>query len=302
MTNKKILITGGSGGLGKQLTDLLLSKGYNVSHLSRGKGKDNRVQTYRWDVNKGVIDEACIDGVDTIIHLAGAGIADERWTDERKKIIIESRTKSIALVYDLLKRKSNKVRFVISASGIGYYSNRGDELLTEENPPANDFLGRCCVLWEQAVDEGEKLGLRVAKFRTGVVLDKHAGALPKLSAPVKLGFGAALGSGRQWMPWIHWQDVAGMYLFAIEQELSGVYNMAAPNPITNKQLTQAVAKQLNKPLWLPNVPAFALKLALGEMSTLVLGSTQASADKIEQAGFHFKFDSIDKALTDIYGR
>lgn len=302
MTNKKILITGGSGGLGKQLTDLLLSKGYNVSHLSRGEGKDNRVQTYRWDVNKGIIDEACIDGVDTIIHLAGAGIADERWTEERKKIIIESRTKSIALVYDLLKRKSNKVRFVISASGIGYYSDRGDELLTEENPPANDFLGRCCVLWEQAVDEGEKLGLRVAKFRTGVVLDKQAGALPKLSAPVKFGFGAALGSGRQWMPWIHWQDVAYMYLFAIEQELSGVYNMAAPNPITNKQLTQAVAKQLNKPLWLPNVPAFALKLALGEMSTLVLGSTKASADKIEQAGFHFKFDSIDKALTDIYGR
>ncbi|MCC8410804.1 TIGR01777 family oxidoreductase [Mucilaginibacter sp. UR6-1] len=302
MNNKKILLTGGSGGLGKQLTSLLLSKGYSVSILSRGEGKDKRVQTYKWDVNKGIIDDACIDGVDTIIHLAGAGIADERWTDERKKIIIESRTKSIALVYDLLKRKSNKVRFVISASGIGYYSDRGDELLTEENPPANDFLGQCCVLWEQAVDEGEKLGLRIAKFRTGVVLDKHAGALPKLSAPVKFGFGAALGSGRQWVPWIHWQDVAGMYLYAIEQELGGAYNMVAPNPVTNKQLTQHVARHLKRPLWLPNVPAFGLKLALGEMSTLVLGSTKVAADKIEQAGYIFKFDSIDKALTDIYGR
>jgi uncharacterized protein len=302
MINKKILITGGSGGLGRQLTDLLLSKGYTVAHLSRGEVKDKRVQTYHWDVNKGVIDENSVEGVDTIIHLAGAGIADERWTDQRKKVIIESRTKSIALVYDLLKRKSNKVRMVISASGIGYYSDRGDELLTEDNPPADDFLGQCCVLWEQAVDKGAELGLRIAKFRTGVVLDKHAGALPKLAAPVKFGFGAALGSGRQWMPWIHWQDVAAMYLFAIEQEVSGVYNMAAPNPVTNAQLTKAVAKHLSKPLWLPNVPAFALKLALGEMSTLVLGSTKASADKIEQAGFHFKFDSIDKALTDIYGR
>lgn len=302
MNNKKILLTGGSGGLGTQLTDLLLSKGHTVSHLSRGDGKDKRVQTYKWDVNKGAIDEACIDGVDTIIHLAGAGIADERWTDERKKVIIESRTKSIALVYDLLKRKSNKVRMVISASGIGYYSDRDDELLTEETPPAKDFLGQCCVLWEQAVDEGEKLGLRVAKFRTGVVLDKHAGALPKLSAPIKFGFGAALGSGKQWTPWIHWQDVADMYLYAVEQELGGVYNMVAPNPVTNAQLTKAVAKHLNKPLWLPNVPAFGLKLALGEMSTLVLGSTKVAADKIEQAGYIFKFDSIDKALTDIYGR
>ncbi|MBE9584877.1 TIGR01777 family protein [Mucilaginibacter sp. JRF] len=302
MSNKKILLTGGSGGLGRQLTDLLLSKGYTVNVLSRGEGKDKRVQTFKWDVSKGIIDDVCIDGVDTIIHLAGAGIADERWTDERKKVVIESRTKSIELLYDLLKRKLHQVKAVVSASGTGYYSDRGDELLTEENPPANDFLGHCCVLWEQEVDEGKQLGLRVAKFRTGVVLDKHAGALPRLSAPIKFGFGAALGSGKQWIPWIHWQDVAGIYLYGIEQELEGVYNMVAPNPVTNKQLTKHVAQHLRRPLWLPNVPAFALNLALGEMSTLVLGSTKVAADKIEQAGYIFKFNSIDKALTDIYGR
>lgn len=302
MNNKRILLTGGSGGLGRHLTNLLLNNGFSVSVLSRNKGKDSRVQTYLWDVDKGVIDEECINGVDVIVHLAGAGIADKRWTDERKKVIVESRTQSIALLYNLLKKKPHQVKAVVSASGIGYYSDRGDELLTESSAPANDFLGQCCVLWEQAVDEAKALGLKVAKFRTGVVLDKQAGALPQLAAPVKFGFGAALGDGKQWMPWIHWQDVADMYLFAIEHELEGVYNMVAPNPVTNKQLTQAVAKQLKKPMWLPNVPAFALKLALGEMSTLVLGSTKASADKIMQAGFKFKFYSIDKALEDIYGR
>lgn len=299
--SKHILITGGTGLLGKKLTKRLLDNGYAVSHLSRSPGTDARVATYLWDVSKGQIDKHCIDGVDTVIHLAGTGIADKRWTDERKKEIIETRTKSIALVYEVLRKNPHSVTSVISASGVGYYSDRGDEIMTETCSPAHDFMGRCCVEWENAVSEGEKLGLRVVKFRTGVVLSTRGGALPKLGAPVKFGLGAALGNGKQWMPWIHERDAVNMYLFAINNsELTGVYNMAAPDPATNKQLTKAIAEVLKRPFWLPNVPAFALKLALGEMSTVVLGSTNTSAKKIKAAGFSFSYPDLIEALKDLY--
>jgi len=300
--SNSILLTGGSGLLGGHLTKALLAKGYTVSHLSRKAGNNDKVKTFIWDINKGTIDEHCIDGVDTIVHLAGSGIAEKRWTDTRKKDLIDSRVKSIELVYDLLKRKQHKVTSVISASGIGYYSDRGDELMYETNAPARDFISQCCVLWEAAVDEGQKFRVRILKFRTGVVLDKDGGALPTLAKPIKLYIGSPIGSGKQWVPWIHWQDVVNMYLLGIEnKDLSGVYNMVAPNPVTNKQLTQAVAKQLHKPLWAPNVPGFVLKILLGEMSSIVLGSTKVSAQKIEGAGFKFKFTNLEAALSAIYG-
>jgi len=299
--SKHILLTGGSGLVGQQLTRLLLDKGYEVSHVSRRPGNNPKVSTYLWDLDKGIIDEKCIDGVDTIVHLAGAGIADKRWTNERKKELIESRTKSIGLIYALFKNKPHSVKSVISASATGYYNDRGDELLTEDSAPSNDFLAECCIQWEQAVDQGAALGLRVLKFRTGVVLIDKGGALPKLAQPIKLGLGSPLGTGEQWIPWIHQQDVIDLYFYGIENTgLKGVYNMVAPNPVTNKQLTQAVAQYLHKPLWLPNVPAFALKLLLGEMSTIVLGSSRASAQKIEEAGFKFKYPVIEDALADIY--
>ena len=300
--DKSILLTGGSGLLGTHLTKALLTKGYTVSHLSRNAGNNPQVKTFVWDINKGIIDEHCIDGIDTIVHLAGSGIAEKHWTDARKKDLIDSRVKSIELVYDLLKRKQHQVTSVISASGIGYYSDRGDELMYETSAPARDFISQCCVLWEAAVDEGQKFGVRILKFRTGVVLDKDGGALPTLAKPIKLYIGSPIGSGKQWVPWIHWQDVVNMYLLGIENKnLSGVYNMVAPNPVTNKQLTQAVAKQLHKPLWAPNVPGFVLKLLLGEMSSIVLGSTKVSAQKIEDAGFKFKFTNLEAALSAIYG-
>ncbi len=300
--SKKILITGGSGGVGKNLSNTLLRKGYEVVHLSRSEGKNPKIKTFLWDIDKDTIDENCINGVDTIVHLAGEGIANERWTEDRKNRIIKSRTDSIKLVYNVLKVKPNSVKNVISASATGYYSDRGNEFLTEESSPANDFLGQCCVLWEKAVDEGLSLGSRVLKFRTGVILDKETGALPKISQPIKLGIGSPLGSGDQWIPWIHLQDVINMYLTGIENEqMQGVFNMCAPNPVTNKQLTKAVAKQLKKPLWLPNVPAFALKMLLGEMSTIVLGSTKVNAAKITNSGFKFAYPDIETALKDIYG-
>ncbi|MCQ6958244.1 TIGR01777 family oxidoreductase [Mucilaginibacter aquariorum] len=299
---KNILITGGSGLLGRQLTKALLALGHTVSHLSRSPGKNQMVKTFLWDVEKGTIDEHCIGGVDTIIHLAGTGIADKRWTDQRKKEIIESRTKSIALIYGLMKNMAHKVNTVISASGTGYYSNRGDELLTENSPPAHDFIGTCCIEWEKAVDEGGQLGLRILKFRTGVVLTTEGGALPQLAMPVKLGIGSPLGNGKQWVPWIHHQDVVDMYLFGLNNELlTGVFNMAAPVPVTNKELTKAVAKQLHRPFWAPNVPAFLIKLLFGELAGLVLSSTKTSAQKIEDVGFRFKYPEIGLALKEIYG-
>jgi len=300
--SKNILITGASGSVGRRLTRLLLDKGYQVSALSRTPGHDPAVKTFIWDVNQGIIDERCIEGIDTIIHLAGAGIAEKRWTDARKKELIDSRTRSIGLIYDLLKTREHQVSSVISAAAIGYYSDRGDELMTEDSPPNTDFMAHCCIEWENAVDGGQKLGLRIVKFRTGVVLDKDGGALPTLAKPIKLYVGSPIGNGRQWIPWIHWQDVVDMYLYGVENTIvNGIYNMVAPNPVTNAQLTQAVARQLHKPLWAPNVPAFVLKLMLGEMSTIVLGSTKASAQKIQDAGFSFKFTEVSAALKEIYG-
>jgi hypothetical protein len=301
MNKGKVLITGASGTVGKSLTQLLLTVGYEVVCLSRTVSANDKIETYKWDIPKKEIDPNCINGVDIIVHLAGAGIADGRWTDERKHEIIESRTESIRLIYDLIKTRPNQVKRVVSASAAGYYSDRGDDLMNEEDLPASDFLGECCVLWEQAVDEGLALDLSVVKFRTGVILDKKSGALQKLAAPIKLGFGAPLGDGKQWMPWIHLQDVVNMYFMGIaDLSLNGAYNMSAPSPVTNKELTKAVAKQFQKPLWLPNVPAFALNLAFGEMGAVVLGSTKMSTEKIEKTGFKFLFPTIELALKNIY--
>lgn len=299
--NKRILITGGTGTVGKHLSSALTDKGNEVVLLSRHPKQNTVYQTFKWDIEKQEIDPACIDGVDTIIHLAGAGIADGRWADQRKKVLIKSRTDSIALIYKLLKEKEHQVKSVVSASAAGYYSDRGDELMFEESEPAHDFLGHCCIEWEKAVDEGTKLGLRIVKFRTGVILDKSSGALEKIAQPIKYGFGAPLGSGKQWISWIHLEDVSQMYIFAVENDyVKGTFNMSSPQPLTNAWLTKAIAKQLRKPLWLPNVPAFALKLALGEMSAVVLGSTKMSTQKIEEIGFKFTYPTIEKALQEIY--
>ena len=300
--SKHILITGGSGLVGKHLTNLLLKIGYTVSHLSRKENNIPRVKTFLWDVQQGTIDKNCINDIDIIVHLAGAGIADKRWTDERKQEIINSRTQSIRLIYGLLKQHLHQVKKIISASATGYYSDRGDELMTEESAPAGDFLGKCCVEWEQAVDEGEALGLEILKFRTGVVLTGEGGALKQLALPIKFGFGATLGSGKQWIPWIHLQDTVDLYLFGIENTLTGVYNMVAPNAVTNRKLTVVTATQLHKPLFLPAVPAFMLKLFFGEMSAVVLGSTKVSAEKTELAGFQFKYPTIKEAIRQIYAR
>jgi uncharacterized protein len=302
---RTVLIAGASGLIGKPLTRLLIEKGYSVHQLSRSTSNVNAgAKIFKWDVSKMEIDEDCIQGVDSIINLAGEGIADKPWTYKRKQEIIKSRTGSIKLLHDLLKdNPKHTVKAFLSSSAVGHYGNRNDEMLTEESEPGTDFMANTCLAWERAADKIMNLDIRLVTFRTGVVLTPEGGALPKIAQPIRFGFGAALGSGKQWIPWIHMNDVVNMYLFALENEsMRGVYNMAAPFPATNQELTKAIARQLKKPLWLPNVPAFALQIALGEMSRVVLTSMKTSADKIVNTGFHFKYPQLEDAIRDIYER
>ena len=302
--DKTILITGGSGLLGKPLTRMLLQKGYNIHHLSRNPELHGnpRISVFRWDIDKNEIDENCLSGVEAIIHLAGEGIAEKRWTNKRKRQIIRSRTDSIALIYRLLRElPDHSVKTIISASAIGFYGDRGNEELTEASKAGNGFLPAACIEWEKAVDEGEKLELRVVKLRTGIVLTDEGGALPEMAGPIKKGFGSPLGSGQQWMSWIHIHDAIRMYVFALEnRDIQGAYNMTAPDPVTNAEMTKSLGEIFDKKLWLPNVPAFGLKLLLGELSALVLDSAHVSSAKIRSAGFTFNYPDLNSALQAIY--
>jgi hypothetical protein len=299
--SKKILITGGSGLVGAALTTLLLSKGYTVVHLSRTEDLKGEVKAYAWDYLSGKIDARALEEAWGVIHLAGAGIADKRWTDARKQLIIDSRVKTAKLLFQGFNQLGHYPEVLITASGINYYGSiTSEKVLTETDLPHASFIGQCCVHWEDAANEFSKYS-RVVMLRTGVVLSALGGALPKIAAPVRLGFGAPLGSGEQWMPYIHMDDLCQMYLFALENEkVKGAYNAVNGDHLTNKMLTQALAKVLHKALWLPAVPAFALKLALGEMAEILLEGSQASNERIKNFGFNFKYPEIQGALKEIY--
>ena len=301
MKTHHVLITGGNGLVGKPLTQHLLKQGHRVSHLSRQPSPLSGVTTYGWDIAKGQIDEHCLEGVDTIIHLAGADIASDPWTPERKTELIRSRVDSIRLLYQLMRQKPHSVHTIISASGIVYYGHRGDEVLTEQSAPATDFLASCTSQWEAAVDEGQALGLRVVKFRTGVVLTKDSGALPALAGPVQSGYGAPIGTGHQWVSWIHLQDVVGLYGLAVtDVSLAGVFNQTAPEPVTNRQLVEAIAQQFNKSLWMPATPRFLIKMMMGERSSFVLSSIKAKPCSGLQQQYTYRYPTIQQALSGIY--
>ncbi|WP_158798304.1 TIGR01777 family oxidoreductase [Pedobacter sp. L105] len=299
--NQHILITGATGMLGKELIQALLKQGDRVSILSRKHEQINQVNVFLWDVYKQEIDINCLNGVDSIIHLAGESIASEKWSEKRKKEIIDSRVLSAGLLFKTLAGHKNQVKHFISAAAVGIYGNRGDEILTEESPVGKDFLADCCVAWEKAVNQGEMLGLRVVKLRTGVVLSKNDGALPQMAKPIQLLVGAPLGTGKQWVPWVHYRDMTQIYLQALaDQHMSGVYNACAPFPVTNKTITKAIAKQLHRPVWPFSIPEKVMKLILGEMSVIVLNSTNTSAQKLLDTGFIFKYIYVEDALADIY--
>lgn len=300
--NEHILITGATGMLGKGLIQALLESGHQVSILSRKPTEISNVKVFLWDVNKWQIDASCLEGVNTIIHLAGEGIAKEKWSAKRKKELIDSRVLSARLLFKVLGEHSNQVKNFISAAAVGYYGHRADGILTESSPAGDDFMSECCTKWEQAADEGKELGLRVVKIRTGIVLSKDDGALPQMSVPVKLFVGAPLGTGKQWIPWIHHQDMTQIYLHAVKNlSMEGTYNACAPFPVTNKTLTKAIARQLHRPVWPISVPESMMKLILGEMSAVVLNSTNTSAQKLLSTGFIFSYTKLEDALSDIYG-
>jgi hypothetical protein len=298
----KVLITGATGLVGTKLVDKCLEEGISVHYLTTDKEKiinEANNQGFYWNPKRKEIDKAAFKGVNVIIHLAGATIA-KRWTKSYKKVILESRTHTAKLLYDSLKEENHTITHFISASGIGIYPNSEINLYTEEsNAIDSTFLAKVVVAWEKAANQFSKLGMDVAVIRTGMVLSKKDGVLPKLVKTIKLGIGAPIGSGEQWHSWIHIEDLAGIYVFALKKELEGVYNAVAPGPVTNKRFVKQLAVQLHKSVWLPNVPAFVLKLILGEMSVLALEGQLVGSKKIEEQGFMFRFSKIEPALQDL---
>ena len=301
LMKKHILITGATGMIGRKLLDELHKAGHTISVLSRKSRKIKNAKVYVWDIYKQQIDLDCMTGIDTVIHLAGENIAEQKWTKERKQQLIESRTLSAKLLQKAIIDTNAPVEHFISASAVGYYGNRGDDILTEDDESGSDFLAKCCRLWEEAVEEGSSLNMRIVKLRLGVILAKGSGALASLEKPIRYLAGAALGSGMQWMPWVHIDDVVEMFKAAVEhEEFNGTYNACAPFPVTNATLTKAVAKQLHRPVWPFSVPEKIMEMIMGKMSAIVLNSTNTSAQKILNAGFEFKFTHLEDALTDIY--
>ena len=298
----KILITGATGLIGTELVALLLQNGVTVHYLTTSKKKIESKPNYHgffWNPNQGIIDENALMGVDAIIHLAGATIS-KRWTTKYKQEIIESRILSSNVLYKALKDNPNTVKQIVSASAIGIYPDSLTKLYTEENTEVDEsFLGKVVMKWEESVNKFKTLNIKVAKIRTGLVLSNKGGALPEMEKPIKMGFGSPFGSGKQIQSWIHMQDLVELYLFAVQHELDGAYNAVAPNPVTNKKLTQEIAAVLNKPLFMPNIPKFLMALVLGEMHTILFASQNVSNEKIESEGFKFQYKQVDKALKNL---
>lgn len=303
-----ILITGGTGLVGKALTSLLISKGYEVIILSRGQSATGNAgySIAHWDPARQEIDVTAVQKADYIINLAGAGVADKRWTKKRKQEIVDSRVQSGELLVKTLKETPNKVKAVINPSGIGWYGDDNKrkpsrKAFKEDDPADDEFLGETCKLWEASIDPVQELGKRLVKFRIGIVLSKEGGALKEFKQPVRFGVAAILGSGRQLMSWIHIDDLVRLILYAIEHEsLRGVYNAVASQPVTNKHFMLKLAEKVKGRFYIPlYIPSFVLKIVLGDMSIEVLKSATVSNSKIGLSGFQFLYPTIDAALTDV---
>lgn len=298
----KILITGATGLVGQALVKLLWQNGHTVHYLTTSKSKIVNEPLYKgfyWNPERGDIDVSCLEGVDTIVHLAGATVA-KRWTQKYKQEIIESRINSTNLLYKLLKNNEHQVKNVVSASATGIYPNSLTTYYDETSTETDDsFLSQVVVRWENAVNSIELLGVKVCKIRIGLVLAKEGGALVEMAKPIRMGVGAPLGTGKQMQSWIHIQDLVHVFYKAASQQWVGVYNAVAPTPVDNTQLTKAIAKTLNKPLFLPNVPKFVLSFALGEMHELLFSSQYVSSKKLQQEGFEFNYPTIESALQNL---
>ncbi|MDX1602618.1 MAG: TIGR01777 family oxidoreductase [Salinimicrobium sediminis] len=299
----RILITGATGLVGSEITRLLHENGININYLTTSRSKIEKSDNYKgfyWNPSTGEIDTKCLEGVGAIINLAGASVF-QPWTTSNKKKILNSRIDSLNLLSRTLEENDHEVGQLASASAIGIYPSSTQKMhYEEEKEVADNFLGEVSEKWEVAAQKFSNLGVRVAIVRIGIVLARDGGALPQIARPVKYNVGTALGSGKQWQSWIHVTDLARLFLFLISNGAKGVFNGVAPNPVTNEDLTREVAAVMDKKIWLPKVPGFALKLVMGEMSTVVLGSQLVSSKKVEEEGFNFQFINLRQAIRDIY--
>lgn len=297
----KVLITGATGLIGSRLTEMLKDSGHIVVHMGRGEKKDTDVPQYTWDVQKGKLDEAAFEGVTTIIHLAGASIADKAWTDERKKEILDSRIKSAGLLHKFLQKGQHSVDTFISASAVGYYGDRGAEVLTEDMPKGEGFLADVCAKWEDAAINIGKLGIREVSIRIGIVLAKEGGALPELARPVPFGIAPYFAKDNLYYPWVHKDDVCGIMIHAVNnKQMNGAYNATGPKPLLIKDLMQDILMAHHSKALLIPTPPIAIKLALGDRQELVLSSQNCSDKKVLATGYQFKYTTALKALQQIY--
>lgn len=299
----RVIITGGTGMIGRALAAALGSAGEEVIVLSRRPGEvaglPDGVRVVQWDAGTAEGWGSLADGAEAIVNLAGESIASGRWTAERKRRIQQSRVKAGRAVVQAVEAAREKPRVVIQASAVGYYGPRGDEEVTEDTPPGSDFLSQVCVDWEASTESVEALGVRRVVLRTGVVLSAAEGALPPMLLPFRFFVGGRLGSGRQWVPWIHLADEVAAIGFLLEAEAAkGVFNLAAPQPVTNAELSRLVGRVLRRPALLP-APAFALRVLLGELATVVLDGQRAVPKRLQELGFAFRYPEIEGALRDL---
>ena len=301
-----VLITGGTGMIGESLAKTLVERGYKVIILTRainGKQPTENTRYAYWDLKTRHMDLAALQQADYIIHLAGTGVVDKKWTEAYKKEIRDSRTGSSRIILDALKNNPNKVKAIVSMSAIGWYGADTDPAkpFEEDSPADSSFLGETCRLWEQSMEPALVLGIRLVKLRTGIVLSKQGGALAEFKKPLRFGMAAILGSGKQIVSWIHIEDLCRMFIYAMENEnLQGSFNAVATEPVSNKTLILTLAKIMNSIFYIPlNVPTIILKIMMGERSIEVLKSTTVSCRKIMDAGFTFSFPNIRSALMDL---
>jgi len=298
----KILITGGSGLVGSYLSDQLSQEGFEVVHLSRKREHAKKYDTFTWDIPNGTIEDGAFEGVRFIIHLAGAGVAEKKWTSSRKQELISSRVDSANLLFEYLRQHALSVEGFISASAIGIYGfDTGGILQTEDRKQlGDDFLATLTKKWEAAADQFEQLKIRVVKLRVGLVLSTNGGLLEKMLPIAKMGLSSSFGSGEQFMSWIHINDLSSMFIESIKNhEIKGVYNAVAPKPVTNSEFLKKLTFILKRPYFLPNTPKFFMKLIFGELSSAITGGNLVSSKKIEETGFTFHFPELDTALNDL---
>jgi uncharacterized protein (TIGR01777 family) len=296
----KVLISGATGMIGSALTRELESKGHQTTRLTRSPGSDDDVG---WDPSAGEIDASRLEGVDAVVHLAGESIAEGRWTADRKRRILESRRQGTGLLARTIANLSEPPGVMVGASAVGYYGDRGNELLREDSGPGNNFLGEVCRVWEKAADPAREAGIRVVHTRFGIVLSPKGGALGTTLPIFKLGGGGRIGSGRQYWSWVALDDVVGSIIHALENDsVEGPINVGSPNPLTNAEYTKVLGKVLNRPTVFP-LPAPAARLMLGEIADeLLLASARMEPARLEETGYEFRYPELEGALRHLLGR